>query len=113
MNKRCFSRSPSNSCSKRWRETIGCRGCSRPFQLTSLECGAIIGQRHIFVLTGEAAHDKAGPALILSLAVAGVTSCLPPFAMRSLPRWFRAGSAYTYAYATLGELLAWITGGTW
>src|SRR6185295_8483070 len=61
--------------------------------------------------TGEAAHDKAGPALILSLAVAGVTCmfaalCYAEFASMAPV----AGSAYTYAYATLGELAAWIIG---
>src|SRR6185295_8841784 len=81
-----------------------------PFQLTSLGVGAIIGTG-IFVLTGEAAHDKAGPALIVSLAVAGVTClfaalCYAEFASMAPV----AGSAYTYAYATLGELLAWIIG---
>ena len=81
-----------------------------PYQLTSLGVGAVIGSG-IFVLTGEAAHDKAGPALILSLAVAGVTClfaalCYAEFASM-VPV---AGSAYTYAYATLGELMAWIIG---
>ncbi len=81
-----------------------------PMQLTALGVGAIIGTG-IFVLTGQAAHDKAGPALILSLAVAGITCgfaalCYAEFAAM-VPV---AGSAYTYAYATLGELLAWIIG---
>jgi len=81
-----------------------------PMQLTALGVGAVIGTG-IFVLTGEAAHDKAGPALILSLAVAGITCmfaalCYAEFAAM-VPV---AGSAYTYAYATLGELLAWIIG---
>ncbi|HEV8377152.1 MAG TPA: amino acid permease [Candidatus Polarisedimenticolia bacterium] len=81
-----------------------------PLQLTALGVGAVIGTG-IFVLTGTAAHDKAGPALILSLAVAGITCgfaalCYAEFAAM-VPV---AGSAYTYAYATLGELLAWIIG---
>ena len=81
-----------------------------PFALTSLGVGAIIGTG-IFVLTGIAAHDKAGPALILSFAVAGLACifaalCYAEFASM-VPV---AGSAYTYAYATLGELFAWIIG---
>jgi len=81
-----------------------------PFALTSLGVGAIIGTG-IFVLTGIAAHDKAGPALILSFAIAGLACvfaalCYAEFASM-VPV---AGSAYTYAYATLGELFAWIIG---
>src|SRR6202162_978199 len=81
-----------------------------PVALTSLGVGAIIGTG-IFVLTGIAAHDKAGPALMLSFVVAGITCvfaalCYAEFASM-VPV---AGSAYTYAYATLGELFAWIIG---
>src|SRR5438445_6931332 len=81
-----------------------------PVSLTALGVGAIIGTG-IFVLTGIAAHDKTGPALMLSFVVAGVACifaamCYAEFASM-VPV---AGSAYTYAYATLGELLAWIIG---
>src|SRR5271169_121154 len=81
-----------------------------PVQLSSLGVGAIIGTG-IFVLTGVAAHDRTGPALMLSYVVAGVTCifaalCYAEFASM-VPV---AGSAYTYAYATLGELFAWIIG---
>ncbi len=81
-----------------------------PVALSSLGVGAIIGTG-IFVLTGVAAHDKTGPALMLSFVVAGVTCvfaalCYAEFAAM-VPV---AGSAYTYAYATLGELFAWIIG---
>ena len=81
-----------------------------PIQLTSLGVGAIIGTG-IFVLTGKAAHDKAGPALILSFVVSGIACvfaalCYAEFASM-VPV---AGSAYTYAYATMGELFAWIIG---
>lgn len=81
-----------------------------PVALTSLGVGAIIGTG-IFVLTGVAAHDKAGPALILSFVVAG-TACV--FAALCYSEFASmvpvAGSAYTYAYATLGEMCAWIIG---
>src|SRR5580704_3980758 len=81
-----------------------------PVQLSSLGVGAIIGTG-IFVLTGVAAHDRTGPALMLSFIVSGVTCifaalCYAEFASMAPV----AGSAYTYAYATLGELFAWIIG---
>jgi APA family basic amino acid/polyamine antiporter len=81
-----------------------------PVQLTSLGIGAIIGAG-IFVATGAAAHNVGGPALMLSYTVAGITCifaalCYAEFASM-VPI---AGSAYTYAYATLGELFAWIIG---
>jgi APA family basic amino acid/polyamine antiporter len=81
-----------------------------PVQLSALGVGAIIGTG-IFVLTGVAAHDKTGPALMLSFVVAGLACifaalCYAEFASMAPV----AGSAYTYAYATLGELFAWIIG---
>src|SRR6202051_4933169 len=81
-----------------------------PVQLTSLGVGAIIGAG-IFVATGAAAHNVAGPALMGSYVVAGMTCvfaalCYAEFASM-VPV---AGSAYTYAFATLGELFAWIIG---
>src|SRR5262245_21959894 len=81
-----------------------------PVQLTSLGVGAIIGAG-IFVATGKAAHNVAGPALMISYVVAGLTCvfaalCYAEFASM-VPV---AGSAYTYAYATLGEMFAWIIG---
>jgi len=81
-----------------------------PVQLTSLGVGAIIGAG-IFVATGAAAHNTAGPALMLSYVVAAsacvfAALCYAEFASM-VPV---AGSAYTYAYATLGELMAWIIG---
>lgn len=81
-----------------------------PIQLSSLGVGAIIGTG-IFVLTGIAAHDRTGPALMLSFVIAGIACifaalCYAEFASMAPV----AGSAYTYAYATLGELFAWIIG---
>src|SRR6266849_10136946 len=81
-----------------------------PVTLTALGIGAVIGAG-IFVATGEAARNTAGPALMLSYVVAGVTCifaalCYAEFASMAPV----AGSAYTYAYATLGELFAWIIG---
>jgi basic amino acid/polyamine antiporter, APA family len=78
--------------------------------LTTLGIGAIIGTG-IFVLTGQAAAAYAGPAIVLSMVLAGFASalaglCYAEFAS-SVPI---AGSAYTYGYATLGEFVAWIIG---
>ena len=80
------------------------------WSLTSLGIGCIIGAG-IFVLTGLAAHYKAGPALTVSFVVAGMACvfaalCYAEFVSMTPV----AGSAYTYAYATLGELMAWIIG---
>jgi basic amino acid/polyamine antiporter, APA family len=81
-----------------------------PVSLSALGIGAIIGAG-IFVSTGEAARNIAGPALMLSYVAAGVTCifaalCYAEFASMAPV----AGSAYTYAYTTLGELMAWIIG---
>ena len=86
------------------RRTLG------PFSLTMLGIGAIIGAG-IFVITGTAAAQFAGPALVLSMVIAGIGCafaglCYAEFASM-IPV---AGSAYTYAYATLGEMFAWIIG---
>jgi len=80
-----------------------------PFQLTALGVGAVIGAG-IFVMAGLGAH-YAGPGLMLSFVLSGLGCgfaglCYAEFAAM-IPL---AGSAYTYAYATLGELIAWIIG---
>ncbi|WP_437203238.1 amino acid permease [Planctomicrobium sp. SH664] len=81
-----------------------------PISLTSLGVGAIIGAG-IFALTGRVAATDAGPSVVLSFAVAGLACvfaalCYAEFAAM-VPV---AGSAYTYTYATMGELFAWIIG---
>jgi basic amino acid/polyamine antiporter, APA family len=91
-------------------DTSGLRRVLGPVQLTALGVGAIIGAG-IFVLTGQAAAQHAGPAIVLSFVLAGIACgfaglCYAEFASM-IPV---AGSAYTYAYATMGELLAWIIG---
>ena len=78
--------------------------------LTLLGIGAIIGTG-IFVLTGTAAANQAGPAIVLSYVLAGLACsfaalCYAEFAAM-IPI---AGSAYTYSYATLGEIFAWMIG---
>ncbi|MGC2332257.1 MAG: amino acid permease [Candidatus Acidiferrales bacterium] len=81
-----------------------------PLNLITLGIGAIIGAG-IFVLTGQAAAQSAGPAIVLSFILSGIICafaglCYAEFASL-IPI---AGSAYTYGYATLGEIFAWIIG---
>jgi APA family basic amino acid/polyamine antiporter len=94
-------------------EMVGERRLRRvlgPVALTALGVGAVIGAG-IFVMTGRAAREDAGPAIIVSYCVAGVgcslaALCYAEFAALAPV----AGSAYTYSYATLGEGFAWIIG---
>jgi basic amino acid/polyamine antiporter, APA family len=84
--------------------------CLGPVNLTTIGVGGIIGAG-IFVLTGTAAAQFAGPAVVLSFIIAGIGCvfaglCYAEFAS-TIPI---AGSAYTYGYATMGELVAWIIG---
>jgi len=81
-----------------------------PLNLVALGIGAIIGAG-IFVLTGSAAAQSAGPAVVLSFVISGLGCafaglCYAEFASM-IPI---AGSAYSYSYATLGEFVAWIIG---
>ncbi len=81
-----------------------------PIGLTSLGVGAIIGAG-IFVMTGREAANVAGPGILISFAIAGVACALAAFCYAEFASMAPvAGSAYTYAYATLGELFAWIIG---
>jgi APA family basic amino acid/polyamine antiporter len=81
-----------------------------PINLTSLGIGAIIGAG-IFVMTGRAAAVDAGPAIVMSYVVAGIGCALAALCYAEFASTVPvAGSAYTYAYATLGELFAWIIG---
>jgi len=91
-------------------ETSGLRRVLGPWHLTFLGIGAIVGAG-IFVITGHAAAQYAGPAVTISFILAGLTCafaglCYAEFASL-IPI---AGSAYTYSYATLGEIFAWIIG---
>jgi APA family basic amino acid/polyamine antiporter len=106
-----FAKKPISALLEEARET-GAHSLKRtlgPFQLTALGVGAVIGAG-IFVLSGLGAH-YAGPGLMLSFVLSGMgcafaALCYAEFAAM-IPL---AGSAYTYAYATLGELFAWIIG---
>jgi APA family basic amino acid/polyamine antiporter len=86
------------------RRTLG------PIDLTALGVGAIIGAG-IFVLTGVAASEIAGPGIILSLIIDGFACAMAALCYAELATMVPvAGSAYTYCYATMGEMIAWIIG---
>src|SRR5256885_10419631 len=81
-----------------------------PINLVTLGIGAIIGTG-IFVLTGEAAAQHSGPAIVLSMVLAGFASALAGLCYSEFASTVPiAGSAYTYGYATLGEFVAWVIG---
>jgi basic amino acid/polyamine antiporter, APA family len=81
-----------------------------PLNLVTLGIGAIIGAG-IFVLTGQAAALHAGPAVWISMALVGVACAFAGLCYAEMASTVPvAGSAYTYAYATMGELIAWIIG---
>jgi len=81
-----------------------------PVHLIMLGIGAIIGAG-IFVLTGTAAAEHAGPSIILSFVLAGTACALAGLCYSEFSTMIPiAGSAYTYAYATMGEFLAWVIG---
>ena len=81
-----------------------------PIDLTMLGVGAIIGAG-IFVLTGNAAAQHAGPAIVISMILAGIACAFAGLCYAEMASMIPiAGSAYTYSYATLGEFLAWIIG---
>ncbi|BDV33483.1 amino acid permease [Methylocystis iwaonis] len=80
------------------------------WQLTSIGLGGLIGVG-IFVLTGVVAATQAGPAVALSFLIAGVASAAAALSYAEFAGLIPvAGSAYTYSYAVLGELVAWIIG---
>src|SRR5438094_2160568 len=105
-----FARKPVSLLLKKMGGRAGLRPVLGAIQLISLGIGAIIGAG-IFVVIGLVAKDKAGAATMLSFVIAG---CACAFAALCYAEFAAmvpvAGSAYTYAYATLGELLAWIIG---
>jgi APA family basic amino acid/polyamine antiporter len=92
------------------REGTGLKRVLGPVNLILLGIGAIIGTG-IFVLTGQAAALNAGPAIVISMLIAGAVSALAGLCYAELASTVPvAGSAYTYAIATLGEFVAWIIG---
>src|SRR3984893_15837911 len=82
------------------------------WSLVALGIGCIIGAG-IFVLTGHAAAAHAGPAISLSFVLAGIVCASAGLCYAEMASTVPiAGSAYTYAYATMGEFIAWVTGWT-
>jgi len=99
-----FSQTDDGSHGPALKRTLG------PWGLTALGIGAVIGGG-IFVITGQAAAEHAGPAIILAFVIAAICCsftalCYAEFATL-IPM---SGSSYSYAYATLGELVAWFIG---
>src|SRR3974390_940855 len=81
-----------------------------PVNLVFLGIGCIIGAG-IYVMTGNAAANYAGPAVMLSFVIAGLACAFAGLCYAELASAMPvAGSAYTYSYATMGELFAWIMG---
>jgi APA family basic amino acid/polyamine antiporter len=108
--KQLFVTKPLDQLMMESKESGGLKRSLSALNLTTLGIGAIIGAG-IFVITGQAAAQYAGPAIVLSFIVSGLACaaaglCYAEFASM-IPI---AGSAYTYSYATLGEFLAWIIG---
>ncbi|EHS55622.1 amino acid permease, partial [Paenibacillus sp. Aloe-11] len=80
------------------------------FDLTMLGVGCIIGTG-IFVITGKAAAENAGPGLMLSFVIAGIACVLAALCYAELSSTVpAAGSAYAYSYIVFGEILAWVLG---
>jgi APA family basic amino acid/polyamine antiporter len=110
MANQLFARKPLEDLLKEMAGDHRLRRALGPVTLTALGIGAVIGAG-IFAATGAAAKDVGGPALMVSYGVAGITCifaalCYAEFASMAPV----AGSAYTYAYTTMGELFAWIIG---
>ena len=110
MNSQLFSTKPFKQLMHHANEDNGMKRALNATNLTTLGIGAVIGAG-IFVLTGQAAAQYAGPGIVISFLISGMAClfaglCYAEFASM-IPI---SGSAYTYAYATLGEFIAWIIG---
>jgi len=110
-----FSRKTVDQCIADGEAGGGLKRSLGPVQLTALGIGAIIGAG-IFAaigtaISGDAGHVGAGSAIVVSIILAGVTSALAAITYSEFAAMIPiSGSAYTYAYSTLGELVAWIIG---
>ncbi len=110
LRKQLFARKSIDSLQADAEHSHGFKRTLGATDLVLLGIGAIIGTG-IFVLTGRAAAANAGPAVALSFVIAGVASALAGLCYAEMASMIPvSGSAYTYAYATLGEFLAWIIG---
>jgi APA family basic amino acid/polyamine antiporter len=105
-----FKRKPLHRLMQEAEGTHGLRRALSAMNLVSLGIGCIIGTG-IFVLTGTAAANYAGPAIVLSFVIAGIACVFAGLCYAELASMIPvSGSAYTYAYATMGEIVAWIIG---
>jgi basic amino acid/polyamine antiporter, APA family len=115
LSSQLFSRKTVDQCIADGEAGGGLKRSLGPLQLTALGIGAIIGAG-IFAaigtaISGDAGHVGAGSAIVISILLAGVTSALAAITYSEFAAMIPiSGSAYTYAYATLGELVAWIIG---
>ena len=92
------------------RADVGFKRTLGPVNLVSIGVGGIIGAG-IFVLTGQAAANYAGPGIVISFILAGIACAFAGFCYAEFASMIPiAGSAYTYSYATIGELAAWFIG---
>jgi basic amino acid/polyamine antiporter, APA family len=110
MRNRLFTTKPIHDILQESEQKGGLKRTLTATNLTTLGIGAVIGAG-IFVITGQAAAQYAGPAILISFIISGVACafaglCYAEFASM-IPI---AGSAYTYAYATMGEFFAWLIG---
>lgn len=104
-----FARKPAHQLVQETTDGGGLRKAVGAVSLTAMGLGAIIGTG-IFVIIGEAI-SLSGPAIVLSFALAGLTCVFSALSYSELASTIPvSGSAYTYSYATLGELIAWIIG---
>jgi basic amino acid/polyamine antiporter, APA family len=110
MSSSIFRTKPINELLSETSEGKGLKKVLGAFELTMLGIGAIIGTG-IFVLTGIAAANYSGPALIISFIISGLACTFAGLAYAEFAAMVPvAGSAYTYGYAALGEIWAWIIG---
>ncbi|HEX4628023.1 MAG TPA: amino acid permease, partial [Gemmatimonadales bacterium] len=115
MSSQLLSRKTVDQCIADGEAGGGLRRSLGPLQLTALGIGAIVGAG-IFAaiwsaIAGDAGHAGAGSAIVISILLAGVTSALAALTYSEFAAMIPiSGSAYTYAYATLGEFVAWIIG---
>ncbi|EXX68783.1 amino acid transporter [Rhizophagus irregularis] len=92
------------------KDTSGLKRTLSAFDLIMIGLGGIIGTG-ILIITGQAAATKAGPAVVISFIISGIAASFAALCYSELSSMIPvAGSAYTYVYATLGELAAWIIG---
>src|SRR6476619_7495070 len=104
-----FARKSAEQLVQATRSGGGLKRAVGALDLTALGIGATIGTG-IFVIIGEAIGDS-GPAIVLSFVLAGVTCVFSALSYAELASTIPvAGSAYTYSYATMGEIVAWIIG---